>query len=57
LCIIERPDSGLIANAIERYFNESLKSRFQEAIGLEKQQHSWSNFALKLIEFAADLKR
>lgn len=55
--VVEHPDSGLIANAIQRYFNETLKSGFQDAIELEKQQHSWANFALKLTEFAVGLKR
>lgn len=55
--IVEKPDSGLIAREIRRYFEEDCKSGFQEALEEEKKLHSWSNFAGRLIDFAKDLKR
>lgn len=53
--IVERPDSDLIAQSIRDYFGKEMKHSFSEALKLEKAEHSWSNFATRLTDFAKEL--
>ncbi len=53
--IVDLPDSGLIAQAIENYFSQNLKSKFQEEIKLLKSKLSWGNLANSIIEFSKSL--
>lgn len=55
--IVEKPDGKLVADAINNYFTTSKSTQFQEALRLEKEQHSWSNFSKKILDFAENLKK
>lgn len=53
--IVDFPDAGLIAKAIEFYFSQNLKLKFQEGIKSLKNQLSWNSLAKAIIEFAQSL--
>jgi len=53
--IADSPDSTLIAKAIDTYFSQNLKSKFQEEIKLLKNKLSWSGFSNAIIEFSKSL--
>lgn len=53
--IVDRPDSKLIAQAIEKYFSDGLKKQFAANIRENKKDNSWENFAAKILEFAKTL--
>lgn len=53
--IVNEPNADQIASAITRYFKEDMKFRMSEVIASEKKEHSWENFADKLVEFSKTL--
>lgn len=53
--IVNSPDSDLIAEAIAHYFDQDLKSRFQDEIRLLKDKLSWSSLSNAIIEFSKSL--
>lgn len=53
--IVDSPDATLIAKAIENYFTQHLKPKFQEEIKLLKNKMSWSSLANEIIEFSKSL--
>jgi len=53
--IVPNPAPSEIAEAIKRYFSESMKAKMSDKIASEKQDNSWENFAEKLMEFARAL--
>lgn len=53
--IVESPDSDLIANAVNEFFNADLRDKFSKNIRKEKAERSWPNFADKVIEFIETL--
>lgn len=50
--VVDRVESGSVAEGIERYFKEGGRVNYKEAIERVKQQLSWSQFAQELIEFS-----
>ena len=54
--VVNNPDSLLIQNGIEKYFNENLKSQFIDAIHVEKSKNTWEMYADKLISFSQELR-
>lgn len=55
--IVDKAEPALIAEAIRNYFDNDLKASFAENIRQEKKENSWENFARKVLEFAAEIKR
>ena len=55
--IVAKPDAEYIRATLVDYFGRNLKEQFIKAIELEKNEHSWSNFAAKLVDFAGTLSR
>lgn len=53
--IVDSPDANLIAKAIETYFSQNLKSKFQEEIKLLKNKLSWNSLSNAIIEFSKSL--
>ena len=53
--IVESANSQNIKFAIEKYFDEQLKLRFQTKIAEENEENSWNNFTDKIIDFASEL--
>jgi len=53
--IVPTPDSKLITQSIQHYFEDGLKEGFSQNIQNEKKENSWENFAKKLIEFSETL--
>lgn len=53
--VVPSPDSGLIANAIQEYFTQNCKPRFQEEIKLLKNKLSWDSLANAIISFGKSL--
>jgi glycosyltransferase involved in cell wall biosynthesis len=53
--IVNSPDANLIAKAIETYFSQNLKRKFQEEIKLLKNQLSWDSLAKAIISFSKSL--
>ena len=53
--IVDSPDSNLIAKAIETYFSQNLKQKFQGEIKLLKGSLSWNAFANAITEFSKQL--
>ncbi|MCH2224397.1 MAG: glycosyltransferase [Crocinitomicaceae bacterium] len=50
--IVKYPEPKLIAESIETYFKENLKSKFEMDLKKIKEENSWSNFARRVLEFA-----
>jgi glycosyltransferase involved in cell wall biosynthesis len=53
--IVDSPDANLIAKAIELYFAQDLKPKFQEGIKLLKNQLSWGGLSKAIITFSKSL--
>lgn len=53
--IVDFPDSNLIAEAIENYFSQNLKEKFQNEIKTLKSRLSWYGLANAIIEFSKTL--
>jgi len=53
--IVDFPDATLLAKAIENYFAQNLKAKFQEEIKLLKNQLSWSSLANAITDFSKSL--
>lgn len=53
--IVNIPDSDLIAKAIENYFTQNLKVKFQDEIKLLKEKLSWDALANAILEFSKSL--
>jgi glycosyltransferase involved in cell wall biosynthesis len=53
--IVESAVSEKIKFAIEKYFKEALKSKFEEKLIEENEENSWSNFTNKIISFATEI--
>ena len=53
--VVGFPDANLIVNAIENYFAQNFKSKFQEEIKLLKNKLSWDEFAKAIIKFSKSL--
>lgn len=54
--IVEKPNSDLLRNAINRYFDETLSMRFKQNIRKFSEVNSWKNFAEKLLVFANEIR-
>ena len=50
--IVSTPDSSLIAQAVNRYFSENLKSEFAAKIQEEKIGNTWEQFAEEILAFS-----
>ena len=53
--IINSPYSNLIAEAIQKYFSQNFKSKFQEEIQKLKKELSWESLSNAIIEFSKTL--
>jgi glycosyltransferase involved in cell wall biosynthesis len=53
--IVESADAEKIKFAIEKYFKEALKSKFEEKLDKENEENSWTNFTNKIINFASEI--
>jgi glycosyltransferase involved in cell wall biosynthesis len=53
--IVDSPDSNLIATAIETYFSQNLKPKFQSEIKLLKNKLSWERLSKAIIAFSKSL--
>ena len=53
--IVDSPDSNLIAKAIENYFIQNFKPKFQEEIKHMKNRLSWDSLANAIIELSKTL--
>ncbi len=53
--IVESADAEKIKFAIEKYFKDGLKSKFEEKIAKENEENSWNNFTSKIIDFASGI--
>jgi glycosyltransferase involved in cell wall biosynthesis len=55
--IVEKPNSNLISNAIENYFETNAKGEFSKNIELENEENSWEKFCEKILAFYNELKK
>ena len=53
--IVESAETEKIKFAIEKYFKEALKSKFEEKLTEENEENSWTNFTNKIIAFASEI--
>lgn len=53
--VVDEPDSDLLKNAINQYFENDLHQKFKKNIQLEKEHNSWSNFVNSIITFSDSL--
>jgi glycosyltransferase involved in cell wall biosynthesis len=53
--IVESAETEKIKFAIEKYFKEALKSKFEEKLTEENEENSWTNFTNKIIDFASEI--
>jgi glycosyltransferase involved in cell wall biosynthesis len=53
--IVESADAENIKFAIEKYFKEGLKSKFEEEIAKVNEENSWTSFTDKIIEFSSEI--
>lgn len=53
--IVEKPDSELIGQAIQEYFEKQYRSQFEQEIRQYKEDNSWGNFANTICKFVEEL--
>ncbi|MCB0761679.1 MAG: glycosyltransferase [Flavobacteriales bacterium] len=53
--LVDRPDAGLISEAVGAYFKSDAEQRFRQNIRLYKREHSWEQFASRLVRFCETL--
>lgn len=55
--IVDQPDAELIKSAIQKYFMDGTKEKFQHTLRMEKSGNSWKQFAESLVLFTKSLKK
>lgn len=53
--IVESSNAEKIKFSIQKYFNEGLKSKFEEKLKQENEENSWMSFTAKIIHFASEI--
>lgn len=53
--IVESAETEKIKYALEKYFKEALKLKFEEKLTEENEENSWTNFTSKIVSFATEI--